>query len=336
MQMYFADFHCDTISELYHRKQDSTQTLRKNTLQLDADRLHNTGYLLQHFAVFIDQKLYENPYQTALAMLDYYQAQLSLCQDVLHPVYRAEDLDAGMEAHKVGAIVTIEEGGILDADLTRLDTLYDKGVRLLTLTWNYENCIGSPSNLYYGQDVFPTIPNTMRGLTPFGFQVIERCEELGILVDVSHLSDAGFTDVAAHARKPFVASHSSARSLCPHVRNLSDDMIRTIANQGGLIGVNFCPAFVEPAPAGVNPHIQWKPYGTIAAIVRHIRHIYQTGGLACLALGSDFDGIDRSLELDDVSHMPMLYEALKKDGFHESEVDAILYQNMIQFYRYTL
>ncbi len=334
--MHFADFHCDTISELFHRKQDITQTLRNNSLQLDADRLYHANYLLQHFAVFIDRKQYENPYETALDMLDYYQEQLSLCKDMLHPIYQAKDLDTSIATHKVGAIATIEEGGILDFNIERLDTLYEKGVRLLTLTWNYDNCIGSPSNLYYGQDVFPTIPNTSYGLTPFGIEVVRRCEELGILVDVSHLSDAGFVDAASCTTKPFVASHSSARALCPHVRNLSDDMIRTIADRGGLIGINFCPAFVEPAPSGVNPHIQWAPYGTIHAIVRHIRHVYNTGGLACLSLGSDFDGINRYLELDDVTCMPQLYEALKKDGFHESEIDAILYQNMIQFYRYSL
>lgn len=322
--MHFADFHCDTAGVLFEQK-DKAETLLHNNLQIDAGRLYTSGCVLQHFALFIDMKKYDAPYRAALAMLDYYDAQTALCKDFLMPVKRPGDIPAALSQNKIAAIVTVEEGGILENDLTRLDTLYKRGVRLLTLTWNYENCIGSPSNLYYGQDVFPTVPNTARGLTAFGQEVIARCEELGIVVDVSHLSDKGFYDVYDMCTRPFVASHSSARSICPHVRNATDDMIRKLAEKGGLIGVNFCPAFIEPCCA-------LSPYGTIESTVRHIRHIYNTGGISCLSIGSDFDGIQRHLELDDVSCMPLLFEALKKDGFTEDEIDAILFKNMLQFY----
>lgn len=342
--MHFADLHCDTISVLYnmaHQSDNSKQltapeTLLHNQLQIDATRLASQHYLLQHFAIFIDMAKYENPYETALSMLDYYHSQLDLCKELLVPVTCAGDLENALKQQKTAAIATIEEGGILDGKIQRLDTLYQKGVRLLTLTWNYENCIGSPANLHYGEDIFPTVPNTTRGLTDFGREVVSRCEELGIVVDVSHLSDAGFYDVYSICKKPFAASHSSARACCPHVRNASDDMIRKLAEKGGLIGVNFCPAFVESPSldnSTCNPAINWAPYGTIENILRHIRHIYNLGGIGCLALGSDFDGIDRKLELDDVSCMPMLWEALKKDGYTENEIDAILFQNIIQFYR---
>ena len=359
--MHFADFHCDTISALYDiekqadnsTQQTSPQTLLHNQLQVDATRLSQQHYLLQHFAIFIDMAKYDNPYETALSMLDYYHSQLDSCKGILTPVTCGNDLKKALHQQRTAAIVTIEEGGILDGDIQRLDTLFQKGVRLLTLTWNYENCIGSPSNIHYGEDIFPTVPNTTGGLTDFGREVVTRCEELGITVDVSHLSDAGFYDVYEMCTKPFVASHSSARAVCPHVRNASDDMIRKIAQKGGLIGVNFCPAFIEnpfdeqsneqqiatktalinSPNIPTNPHMDWAPYATLEHTLRHIRHIYNAGGIDCIALGSDFDGIDRNLELDDVSCMPMLFEALKKDGYTEREIDAILFQNMIRFYK---
>lgn len=333
--MYFADFHCDTISVLYNQD-NSSETLLHNRLQVDAHRLSKTHYLLQHFAIFIDMKKYENPYETALSMLDYYHGQLDLCHELLAPVLYADDLENAVKQEKTAAIATIEEGGILDGDIQRLDTLYQQGVRLFTLTWNYENCIGAPNNLYYGKNVFPTVPNNKSGLTAFGKEVVARCEELGIIVDVSHLSDAGFFDVYDMCTKPFVASHSNARSICPHVRNMSDDMIKKLSEKGGLIGINFCPAFVESPfldTSSPNPEMHWSPLGTIGSMLHHIRHIYNTGGIGCLAMGSDFDGIERKLELDDVSLMPMLWEALKKDGFTESQIDAILFQNMLHFYR---
>lgn len=333
--MHFADFHCDTISVLYHQNH-KPDTLLQNNLQVDAVRLAGQQYLLQHFAIFIDMEKYENPYETALSMLDFYHSQLDLCKDQLMPVFNAGDLEASLLQQRTAAIATVEEGGILEGQLQRLDALYQKGVRLLTLTWNYETCIGSPNHLFYGKNVFPTTPNTAKGLTDFGREVVARCEKLGIFVDVSHLSDAGFYDVYDMCQKPFVASHSNARQICPHVRNMSDDMIRKLAGKGGLIGINFCPSFVETPLMDFSvsdPEMIWSPYGTIHNTLRHIRHIYNTGGIGCLAIGSDFDGINRKLELDDVDCMPMLWEALKKDGFTEREIDAILFQNMLQFYR---
>lgn len=324
--MQVADFHCDTISALY-LNQNKTENLKCNALQLDINKMRSAHYILQHFAIFVDAHMHDNPYETAIAMLDLYHKEIFDHHMDLYPITRFSDIDTAIATQKIAAIVTIEDGGILEGDINRLQTLYDKGVRLLTLTWNYENCIGAPSNMHYGTDIFPTEPNTSLGLTDFGRDVVEQCEQLGIIVDVSHLSDKGFYDVAALAKRPFVASHSSARTLCPHVRNATDDMIRTLANHGGLIGVNFHPDFIS-VPDKTEPNI-----ATLTDIVRHIRHIYQIGGISCLALGSDFDGIDISPELRDASYMPMLFEALKKDGFHESEIDAIFFQNMLRFYK---
>lgn len=328
--MRIADFHCDTISELFHHNQEHPEnpwSLAENELQIDIAKLQTSNYCLQHFAMFIDMKKYPDSYGTALHMLDYYATQLESFPETLAPVQSMPQLDTAIRQGKIASIATIEEGGILEGDVSRLDTLYEKGIRLLTLTWNYPNCIGAPNNLHYGTPDYPITPNTTTGLTAFGYEVVAKCEDMGIVLDVSHLSDAGFYQLADCTNRPFTASHSSARAICPHVRNASDDMIRTLANRGGVIGVNFHPPFIKTPTPGITT------FATVNDTVAHIRHIYQIGGLECICLGSDFDGIDKDLELEDASCMPLLFDALKKDGFHEREIEAIFFQNMLTFYR---
>lgn len=153
---------------------------------------------------------------------------------------------------------------------------------------------------------------------------------MGMVVDVSHMSDAGFYDVLAYTKEPFVASHSNAREVCPCVRNLTDDMIRRLAERGGVMGLNFCTDFLEQVPIGEkNPE-------TIGAVVRHARHIAAVGGIECLGLGSDFDGIETHAELTGADRMMELAEALKKGGFSESDLDKILGGNVLRVYRQIL
>ena len=173
-------------------------------------------------------------------------------------------------------------------------------------------------------------PDVQNGLTETGRAFVEHMEEIGMIVDVSHMSDAGFYDVLQCTKKPFVASHSNARRVCPCVRNLSNDMIRNIGERGGVIGLNFCADFLTQLPAGVyNP-------GTIEAIVVHARHIATKGGVDCLGLGSDFDGIDTHAELPGADHMEKLWEVLKKGGFTERELDKIFTENVLRLYEDTL
>ena len=151
-------------------------------------------------------------------------------------------------------------------------------------------------------------------------------EELGIIIDVSHLSDKGFYDVLKYTEKPFVASHSGSRSVCPVARNLSDDMIRLLSKRGGVTGVNYCSAFIEDGN---------EEFTSIDGILRHIRHIADVGGIDCVGLGSDFDGIGNRLEIKDCSGMPKLYEALKS-YFSEEEIEKIFYKNVLRVYREAL
>ena len=164
-----------------------------------------------------------------------------------------------------------------------------------------------------------------RSLKPFGRDAIRRMAELGMLVDVSHLSDGGFWDVADILRTPFIASHSNCRALCPHPRNLTDEMLRTLADRGGVAGLNFCPDFLTP-----------QSESTISAMLAHLRHMIRVGGIECVALGTDFDGIHGPLEIPDASRMSLLFDAMERDGFTTDQMERFAWGNAARVIKDTL
>lgn len=151
-----------------------------------------------------------------------------------------------------------------------------------------------------------------------------------MIVDVSHLSDKGFWDIAEHSTRPFAASHSNCRALAPHCRNLTDEMIRAMAERGGLVGLNYCSGFLDDQP---RPQLCRS---TTALMAKHAAHFKQVGGIEIIGLGSDFDGIGGKLEMDDCSKLPLLAEALRKEGFTEDEVERIFYRNAQRFFEENL
>jgi membrane dipeptidase len=161
-----------------------------------------------------------------------------------------------------------------------------------------------------------------RGLKPFGKDAIRRMNELGMVVDVSHLSDGGFRDVAEISRKPFVASHSNCRELSPHQRNLTDDMIRVLARKGGVAGLNYGPSFLNADTSCID--------STAALISAHAQHLKNTGGIDCVALGSDFDGIGGNLEIGLVEKMPQLFDQFHRDGLKDDEIEKIAWKNALR------
>ena len=232
--------------------------------------------------------------------------------DQISLVTSYEELINNAENGKISAFLTIEESGILDGEISRLEHLYEEDIRLMTLLWNGENCIG-----------YPNSRNTKimnKGLKPFGIEVVERMNELGMIVDVSHLSDGGFWDVLKYSRKPVVASHSNARALCPHPRNLSDEMIRALAEKGGISGLNFYPYFLkENGKAGMDD------------LIRHIEHMYYVGGEEFVAIGTDFDGFDDGeLDVEHLGQMERVYDALKKRKFHDSQIEKFWSKNALR------
>lgn len=326
--MKVVDMHCDTISEiLKEQRQGKNTELRTNHLNIDIEKMKQGDYLLQNFAMFVELKKVKQPLEECLTLIDCFYRELEKNKDSLSLALSYEDIINNQEKEKISALLTIEEGGVANSSLANLRILYRLGVRMLTLTWNYINEISYPNvNLSDGKIPDFHIPNTKDGLTPFGIEFIKEMEKLGMIIDVSHLSDAGFYDVLKHTTKPFVASHSNARSITNHIRNMSDDMIIKLADRGGVLGINFAGDFLEEPKQG-------RMRSKICNMVKHISYIRDLAGIDCIGLGSDFDGIYQDLELDHAGKMSELEKALKDAGFCNEDIEKIFYKNVLRVYK---
>lgn len=337
--MKIIDLHCDTISRLYTEQNQPDSSLRKNSFQVDLIKMKKSDYLLQNFALFIDLSETNCPYETFLHQLAVFQREMAENSDLISPITSYSEILANQKQGKMSALLTLEEGEVCGGSLEQLQELYNFGVRMMTFTWNFPNSLGYPAEpapffqLKYHPDMANKKTESMnysrkeKGLTPQGREFLEEIEHLGIIMDVSHLSDQGIRQVCQAAKKPFCASHSNARSLCSRGRNLPDDLIRSIAQKGGIIGVNYYGPFLSNIP---DKHNQY--FSHVKDIALHIRHIANLGGISCIGLGSDFDGIDDNLELKNCSQMELLEQELRKCGFHENEIEQIFYRNALNFY----
>ena len=329
--MNIVDLHCDTLSEVLKQKRNGEHyNLYQRDGHLDIVRMQESGYRVQCFAAFVNLKKVVNPYQRGKTLVQLYKQLCAEYSPYIAPVYHYSDIFNNQMHGLMSAILTIEEGGVLEGSLDKLREFYENGVRMITLTWNYPNEIGFPGCL---EEV--PIPDTpigwkvtgeYPGLTKRGIEIVETMEEHHIAIDVSHLSDAGFWDVAAITKKPFLASHSNARSICGHKRNLSDAQIRTIAERGGVIGLNYYADFLEDDPANV----------TMDSFIRHIKHIIHVGGADVLALGSDFDGIPTNPVLPHAGKLPDLFDAMEHSGILPSVIDKIQGENALRMLKEVL
>ena len=312
------DLHCDTIMGLYHNKE---KNLLSNDLQIDLNKLKEGGYLAQVFAMFVFLKGTDSPYRTCNEMIDLFYQELEKNNDKIKIALNSKDLLSNEENGLLNAILSIEEGGVVEGSIEKLINFYNRGVRMICLNWNFINGIGHP-NFKVVNGVKDNTPNTEMGLTDFGIEMVKKMEELGIIVDVSHLSDKGFWDVYNNTTKPFIASHSNSRSVCNHTRNLTDDMIKALASRGGVTGLNFAKDFING-----NADLSYAD-----DIVRHALHIIEVGGIDVLAFGTDFDGIERNTEVDNASQMQIFYQKFKDAGLSEEDIEKIFYKNFLRVF----
>lgn len=313
--MKFIDFHADTLYRLFYQKDHELGTLWENRCSVDIKRLRCSHYAAQFFACFLD--LDEKPrldshYQDVLGMIDLFYQQIYEHESEVRFAGSYQDYVENEKQGILSGFLSLEEGGVLENRMERLEELYEKGVRVINMTWNHENCLAYPHKDPHSQQ---------KGLKPFGREVLERMNELGIVADVSHLSDGGFWDIARYGRCPMIATHSNARALRCVSRNLSDEMIRAIADSGGLIGLNFYSNFLSE-----------DPVSRVADLLRHCRHIINVGGEEVLGVGTDFDGMDIELEIDGAKDMPKFADALVSGGFSERQAERICYRNAEGFF----
>jgi len=308
-QFPVLDLHCDTASEMLDGR-----SLYQNDGMLSIKKMREGAVFSQFFAIFIRLTEHKSPAEAHEHFLKIYRNLMEELNRNREHIVLARDA-AGISAlqteGKIAAILTLEEGGILDSKPERLDELYGMGVRLITLTWNHENCFGFPNTKK---------PELMKkGLKPFGKEMVERMQEMGMIVDVSHLSDGGFWDVVKLSKKPFIASHSNARSIHYNIRNLTDEMLKALADAGGVTGINFYHKFLGDDKTG-----------SIEQMVAHIKHIRKVAGIDTIAMGSDFDGFEGPCELADCSQFPLLTDALFKAGFSDEEIEKICWKNAMR------
>lgn len=310
----FADFHCDTLLNIYLRDMDFAQLNKAG--HLDLPRLRQAGFLFQCFAVFTDPKFgQEAALRQALRLIDIAREKIFSHPDIAW-LKSADDLDRALEAGKVSGLLSIEGADFLGDDLFLLDLVHDMGVRLITLTWNWRNTIADGVKV-----------GGNGGLTDFGKRAVRKLQELGIIVDVSHLSESGFWDVNKICTKPYVATHSNAWEICHHPRNLKNEQIKEIARAKGLIGMNLCRPFVAAE----------AERQTLSTVVQHIRHIADLVGTEVICLGCDLDGIkDMPQGMKDVRDLTGLPDLLIDAGFTGEEIEAICSGNLLRFIKTNL
>lgn len=308
--MFICDCHCDTLTELYNKN----ASLYENEQHFDIKRQIALGGGLQFCAIYVPTEVfrYQGGLRYTLCLLDKYNQEIKKLHengiDVLQ-VRTAEDAGNVLK-HKAATLLAIEEGGAIDGSLEALRCLYELGVRAMTLTWSNRNDIADGINE----------EATGSGLTIFGKQVVAEMNRLGMLVDVSHISTAGFWSVIETSTKPIIATHSNAKSLCSHQRNLNDEQIKALAQNGGLAGITFAGQFLEE---------DWRN-ACIESVYKHIDYMLNLiGNDDHIGFGSDFDGISHPpYNIQGVQDYKPLIEYLSK-YYSDETINKITHQNVI-------
>ena len=352
-QPIIVDGHIDTPQRMLDMKADITGRLSDG--HIDVPRMREGGLTAAFFSIWVDARYARGTaFRRALDLIGAVRALADTNHEV-ELATTADEVRAAAARGHIAALMGVEGGHAIENSLENLDSLYRLGVRYMTLTWNNGNDWAGSS----------TDPERHGGLTSFGHQVVGRMNQLGMLVDVSHVSDATFRDVLATSTRPVIASHSSCRALAHHPRNLSDEQLRAIARNGGVVGINFYPVFLDehfrnqyeemrrrlkpqtdsirarhrgrPGESAfevdkfVGQHAESLDVPTIDRLVDHIDHAVQVMGIDHVGLGSDFDGISvLPRPMKDATSLPELVRALEARGYSDRDVRKILGENFLR------
>ena len=322
-RLHVFDLHCDTLDRLAlhsvmpqagfmaedaHIPAARMSSLLDNDAHISLDRMAQCNWV-QCFAAFLPDGLGSaGSWQVFQTVRAYLESQLKQHKGRIELVRDARDIEDIIKNGTCAAIFTIEGGSFLEDSVKPLYEVAEAGVKMMTLTWNGQNAIAS------GND-------TMDGLSLFGQEVLEVMDQLRMVVDVSHLNDNSFWDVMKHAKRPVAASHSNARGVCGHPRNLTDSQFRAIAERGGLVGLNFYSRFLKDFGEATPDDFCW-----------HIDHLLELGGEDILALGSDYDGCDVPHWLAPCDKVGALYELIARQ-FGVDLAEKIFFDNALRFFK---
>ena len=295
--MYF-DAHCDTLTKAY----DNNLNLYDEKLHINIPKLLKNGKPTQVFAVFN-----EGNYSIAdlLELCEFLKKNISMSNDI-EMAYSTSDIINNREKGMASAMLSVEGlGNTKDISPDMIDDLHNAGVRMISLTWNQDNCLCGG------------IGENALGITLLGYDVIKCMKAKNIVLDLSHISDKGFYDAMEIDGIKVVASHSNSRELCPHTRNLTDDMFKMLVEKGGVCGINLYPLFLTHSEKA-----------KVDDAVKHIMHFLDLGGERNIGIGTDFDGIEYTMyDITSCDKMYMLVDALISKNIHNNVLNNILYGN---------
>lgn len=301
--MKYFDLHCDTITKLY----DNSGRLYSNNCAISLDQREAFEEWTQVFAIWIPRHLSGKD-----AFNYYYNVKEKFFEEIKANQKYIQLFNSNSENDKnVRAILAVEGGSCLAGDINNLNILFEDGVKILTLMWNHESELG-----------YAIEENN--ALKPFGKQVCKRMQELSMVIDVSHLPEKGFYDVAETVDCAFIASHSNAKKVCNHIRNLSNDQIKILVDRKGLIGLNFYKSFVS------DKHLHTPD---ISDLLKHIDHFLEQGAQDILCMGSDFDGCMTVKNISRVKDVVNLYEMMLKKNYSEDIINKIFFENANNFFK---
>ncbi|MCL2827779.1 MAG: dipeptidase [Oscillospiraceae bacterium] len=298
MKLPLFDAHCDTLFAM----RDTGQAIERNNLHVDLNRAERYTPYAQFFALFgfHGRQCFDAEYKL-------FQGALANHPDRMIHCRTADQARAAARSGKIAAFLSIEGAELIECSLDQLREAHGLGVRMLTLTWNNPNGLSGTN-----------VQESERGLSHLGRQFVRTCEELGIIVDVAHLSEPGFWDVVEVARKPFIASHSNAKHICPHSRNLTDDQFRALIEAGGVAGINLYTDFL-----GEDPDTD--------TVIAHIEHFLSLGGERSIAFGADLDGCDQLPRgIRGIQDMEKIGGRMLQKNYPESLIYDIFYHNLMR------
>jgi membrane dipeptidase len=306
-----ADLHNDIVEQM-DRMQGYRLAEEHTYLHTDLPRLVKGGVDVQVFALWVSPTAYPTlGYKKVTDYFDLLIREFSASPDRIETAFNIKDVERIAASQKIAAVLAVEGGHVIENDIAKLLALYQRGMRIMTITWN-----NSTSWAVSAQDA----RSATVGLSDFGKRVVRTLDSLGVIIDVSHTGKKTISDILAITRQPVIASHSGAAALRAHYRNLDDGQILAIAQRGGVIGVLFYPPYLS----SITPV-------EIDAVIRHIDYIVNLVGVDYVALGSDFDGIEKTVVgLNDVRSFPALTRALFAHGYSRTEVEKIVGGNFLR------
>jgi len=311
MENFIVDGHSDIL--LNYLRDDNYNFKNNTKFQVDLPKMKKANVMLEVFAACPSIRG-DKALKKTIKIIDKFNFLLKNNKDVeLAKDYK--DIEDIISSNKIAAILAIE-GADGISNLSTLRVFYELGVRMITLTWNYRNYIAD------GLDEI----EAKGGVTKFGKKFIKEMDDLGIIIDLSHLTPSSFWDVIEYSSNPVVASHSNVKNICNHKRNLDDKQIKAIAQSGGLVGINFCPEFIKNSKKV-----------KIDDIIEHINYIKNLVGIDFVGLGTDYDGITETPEnLEDISKLQNLIKGLKKTNFSKEEIEKIINKNWLRVFKNVL